>query len=60
MWEVFVCGQTPYSNIKDNKEVRRLVSSANIKLDQPENCPDDVYRIMQECWRYVSNINSTS
>ncbi len=50
MYEVWTLGMIPYHLIVDDKEVSRLVTQGE-RLSQPDNCPQQVYAIMQDCWK---------
>lgn len=50
LWEMFSFGQQPYGDMK-GIEVTELVMRGE-RLQQPERCPDDVYRIMEQCWAF--------
>ena len=39
----------PYCVITDDTEVARRVMNGE-RLEQPDNCPDPVYAMMQNCW----------
>jgi len=49
MWEIFTYGAVPYNEIPNNKEVITEVLNG-IRLNQPPDCPDEIYHIMQSCW----------
>ena len=49
MWEVYSFGELPYQG-KTNAETIELVSNEG-RLYNPEGCPEDVYYLMQRCWR---------
>jgi len=53
MWEVFTCGEMPYSGMK-NPDVVENVCNRNYRLSQTDHCPDAVYEIMCSCWHQVS------
>lgn len=40
MWELFTCGQLPYSEIQPN-DMQMAIASGN-RLKQPYNCPDEL------------------
>ncbi|XP_071506845.1 proto-oncogene tyrosine-protein kinase ROS-like [Diadema antillarum] len=48
VWEIMSRGQQPYP-ARSNVEVLRFVEAGG-RLEQPENCPDDVYEMMRMCW----------
>ncbi|XP_060085968.1 tyrosine-protein kinase SYK-like [Ylistrum balloti] len=50
LWEATSYGEKPYRRMK-GQEILEFVESGR-RLDRPEQCPDDIYRIMMECWRY--------
>lgn len=50
LWEMFSFGQPPYG-VMTGAEVIKLIES-NKRLVKPENCPDHVYRMMENCWNY--------
>uniref|UniRef100_A0A8W8J0U6 Tyrosine-protein kinase receptor n=1 Tax=Magallana gigas TaxID=29159 RepID=A0A8W8J0U6_MAGGI len=47
-WEVLTFGQQPYQ-ARTNIEVLHFVRSGG-QLDQPENCPQDIFELMKKCW----------
>jgi len=54
MWEVFTCGDMPYSGQK-NPDVVNEICHKRQHLSQPDNCPEPVFSIMLKCWQYVSS-----
>uniref|UniRef100_A0A8B9PH50 Tyrosine-protein kinase n=1 Tax=Apteryx owenii TaxID=8824 RepID=A0A8B9PH50_APTOW len=50
LWEAFSLGAVPYANLS-NQQMREAVEQG-MRLDPPEQCPDEVYRLMQRCWEY--------
>ncbi|XP_026288164.1 tyrosine-protein kinase Shark [Frankliniella occidentalis] len=50
LWEMFSFGQQPYGDMK-GIDVTELVMRGE-RLQQPDRCPDDVYRIMEQCWAF--------
>uniref|UniRef100_A0A3Q2YQB2 Tyrosine-protein kinase n=1 Tax=Hippocampus comes TaxID=109280 RepID=A0A3Q2YQB2_HIPCM len=50
MWEAFSYGRKPYKKMKQ-VEVSNFIESGK-RLSCPTNCPDRMYAVMQECWRY--------
>ncbi|XP_053934193.1 tyrosine-protein kinase Fes/Fps isoform X3 [Cuculus canorus] len=50
LWEAFSLGAVPYTNLS-NQQTREAVEQG-VRLDPPEQCPDEVYRLMQRCWEY--------
>ncbi|XP_071949329.1 tyrosine-protein kinase Tec-like isoform X2 [Antedon mediterranea] len=49
MWEVFSGGKMPYPTMT-NVEVVDQVTRHHYRMEQPESCPPDVYRLMRRCW----------
>ncbi|XP_025896337.1 tyrosine-protein kinase Fes/Fps isoform X4 [Nothoprocta perdicaria] len=50
LWEAFSLGAVPYANLS-NQQTREAVEQG-VRLERPEHCPEDVYRLMQRCWEY--------
>nr|XP_042712447.1 tyrosine-protein kinase Fes/Fps isoform X4 [Chrysemys picta bellii] len=50
LWEAFSLGAIPYSNLS-NTQTREAIEQG-VRLDPPEQCPEDVYKLMQRCWEY--------
>ncbi|XP_069073427.1 tyrosine-protein kinase ZAP-70 [Pleurodeles waltl] len=50
MWEAFTYGGKPYKKMK-GPEVMSFIEQ-NKRLDCPANCPDEMYKLMQDCWTY--------
>ncbi|KFP73101.1 hypothetical protein N310_07397, partial [Acanthisitta chloris] len=50
LWEAFSLGAVPYANLS-NQQTREAVEQG-MRLDSPEQCPEEVYRLMQRCWEY--------
>ncbi|KAJ8026007.1 Fibroblast growth factor receptor [Holothuria leucospilota] len=57
LYEVFTLGGTPYPGIA----ARYLVSQLRkgYRMEQPQNCPDDIYELMLTCWREEPNNRPT-
>ncbi|XP_035216668.1 tyrosine-protein kinase RYK-like [Stegodyphus dumicola] len=51
MWELITLGQQPYVEI-DPFEMH-LYLRDGYRLDQPKNCPDDLFEVMACCWSTV-------
>nr|XP_021155065.1 tyrosine-protein kinase Fes/Fps isoform X2 [Columba livia] len=50
LWEAFSLGAVPYANLS-NQQTREAVEQG-VRLDRPEQCPEEVYQLMQRCWEY--------
>ncbi|XP_032927040.1 tyrosine-protein kinase Fes/Fps isoform X2 [Catharus ustulatus] len=50
LWEAFSLGAVPYANLS-NQQTREAVEHG-VRLDPPEQCPEEVYQLMQRCWEY--------
>ncbi|KAJ8026006.1 Proto-oncogene tyrosine-protein kinase receptor Ret [Holothuria leucospilota] len=57
LYEVFTLGGTPYPGIP----ARYLVSQLRrgYRMEQTENCPDDIYELMLSCWKEDPNDRPT-
>ena len=54
MWEIFVLAKIqPYDGVQDQDIIQEAIKGKDRLLpDKPDACPDDVYRIMCECWEF--------
>lgn len=50
-------GKTPYSQMT-HQQVKEMVGNG-WQMPKAEECPDDVYKIMSECWLYDVNARKT-
>ncbi|XP_050165941.1 tyrosine-protein kinase Fes/Fps isoform X2 [Myiozetetes cayanensis] len=50
LWEAFSLGAIPYANLS-NQQTREAVEQG-VRLDPPQQCPEEVYQLMQRCWEY--------
>lgn len=50
LWEMFSYGQQPYGE-KKGIEAIQIVESGE-RLERPDDCPDDIYQVMMDCWEY--------
>ena len=48
MWEVFSFALQPYYGLS-NEEVTEAIRHGKV-LTRPDNCPSEIYKIMNECW----------
>ncbi|XP_053620906.1 tyrosine-protein kinase receptor [Plodia interpunctella] len=53
LWEVFSLGVMPYTGCA-NREVMEMVSGGG-RLEKPYGCPQEIYRLMCECWNPTPN-----
>ncbi|XP_031360158.1 tyrosine-protein kinase Mer isoform X3 [Lonchura striata] len=49
MWEIATRGMTPYPGVQNHEIYEYLFHGQRLK--KPEDCPDELYEIMSECWR---------
>ncbi|KAH9519997.1 hypothetical protein Btru_071432 [Bulinus truncatus] len=49
LWEVVTLGASPYPGIPPERLFPLL--STGYRMDRPEDCPDELYAIMQKCWK---------
>lgn len=58
LWEATSYGDKPYRKMK-GQEILRFLVEENQRLSKPPRCPDEVYEIMLECWKYDKNERPT-
>ncbi|XP_053377597.1 hepatocyte growth factor receptor-like isoform X2 [Mercenaria mercenaria] len=50
LWELLTRGVNPYPTV-DNWDILRYLKEGR-KLNKPDFCPNEMYRIMQQCWNW--------
>ncbi|KAJ8034583.1 Fibroblast growth factor receptor 3 [Holothuria leucospilota] len=53
IWEVFSSGNDPFRGV-NRVDFERLLQR-NVMLEQPKDCPEEVYDVMKLCWAYKSS-----
>lgn len=48
IWEMYSFGESPYGDMKGSDAIKLI--DAGERLKQPEACPDNIYKIMLDCW----------
>lgn len=49
LWEISTLGGFPYSNVQDDCLLRYIIHE-NGRLEQPNNVPSNIYKLMHSCW----------
>ncbi|XP_050523839.1 activated CDC42 kinase 1 [Daktulosphaira vitifoliae] len=49
LWEMFTFGEEPWAGLDATQVLTKLVRERQ-RLEQPEACPINLYRLMQQCW----------
>ncbi|XP_022179496.1 tyrosine-protein kinase Fer isoform X3 [Myzus persicae] len=49
-WEIFAKGGTPYSGLSNSKAREKI--DTGYRMPAPEGTPDEIYRLMLQCWQY--------
>ncbi|XP_054726733.1 insulin-like receptor [Anastrepha obliqua] len=50
LWEIVTLASQPYPGYS-NDQVLRFVIEGGV-MERPDNCPDKIYEIMQQCWEH--------
>ena len=53
LYDAWTLGMIPYHLIADDNEVARVVLQGE-RLSRPDNCPQQLYANMQDCWKSSS------
>ena len=53
LWEIITMGDSPYSHDPPELYLEKIRDGNH--LEQPWNCSNDIYEIMEQCWRYYPN-----
>ncbi|CAL1260972.1 unnamed protein product [Larinioides sclopetarius] len=51
LWEIMMLGATPYPGITPQRLYNLL--KAGYRMTKPENCSDELYYLMRQCWRAI-------
>lgn len=57
LWEMFSFGKQPYGDMKGIEAIQ-IVESGK-RLERPEDCPDEIYQVMLDCWAYNPDARPT-
>ncbi|KAK3089210.1 hypothetical protein FSP39_001772 [Pinctada imbricata] len=49
LWEIVTLGAPPYPGIPPERLYNLLI--AGYRMDRPEGCSDELYAVMQKCWK---------
>ncbi|XP_047985430.1 tyrosine-protein kinase Shark [Leguminivora glycinivorella] len=50
LWEMFSYGKQPYGDMRGTEAIQIVESGG--RLERPEECPDEIYQVMLDCWEY--------
>ncbi|XP_077287655.1 SH2 ankyrin repeat kinase isoform X2 [Arctopsyche grandis] len=50
LWEMYSYGKPPYGE-KRGADAIELIECGE-RLDRPEDCPEEIYSVMRDCWAY--------
>ncbi|XP_055689522.1 insulin-like receptor isoform X2 [Lutzomyia longipalpis] len=54
LWEMATLASQPYQGLS-NDQVLRYVIDGGV-MERPENCPDQLYNLMRDCWQHKPNL----
>ncbi|XP_046960107.1 tyrosine-protein kinase Shark isoform X2 [Vanessa cardui] len=54
LWEMFSYGQQPYGEMRGIEAIQVVESGQ--RLERPEDCPDEIYQVMLDCWAYSPDL----
>lgn len=54
LWEIATFGKSPYPGV-ELSNVYHLLESG-YRMECPDDCPDNVYRLMKNCWEWDPNV----
>lgn len=57
LWEIYSFGRVPYPRIHLAEVVKAVVKG--YRMDQPEGCPDEIYKLMEQAWHQNSEERPT-
>ena len=51
LWEIVTYGEQPYKELS-NKQVVKFVVNGGTEKNPTENCPENIFKLMQRCWKF--------
>ncbi|XP_043926220.1 activated CDC42 kinase 1 isoform X2 [Protopterus annectens] len=51
LWEMFTCGQEPWVGL-NGSQILHKIDKEGERLPRPEDCPQDIYNVMLQCWAH--------
>uniref|UniRef100_A0A8D8TU21 receptor protein-tyrosine kinase n=1 Tax=Cacopsylla melanoneura TaxID=428564 RepID=A0A8D8TU21_9HEMI len=54
LWEIMTFGEAPYPSIQGWDSMVPYLRSGH-RLEKPSHCSDEIYDMMQECWKYEAS-----
>ncbi|KPI95017.1 Tyrosine-protein kinase HTK16 [Papilio xuthus] len=57
LWEMFSYGKQPYGDMRGIEAIQVVESGQ--RLERPEDCPDEIYQVMLDCWAYSPDLRPT-
>ncbi|XP_022105268.1 tyrosine-protein kinase SRK2-like [Acanthaster planci] len=57
LYEIYTLGGVPYPGLDGFEVVRKLEDG--YRMEQPDNCPDELYIVMLECWHENPDLRPT-
>ena len=58
LWEIVTYGELPYQRLS-NEQVLKFVINGGTEQKSTENCPENIFELMQKCWK-IDPCNRTS
>uniref|UniRef100_A0A672RYW9 Activated CDC42 kinase 1 n=1 Tax=Sinocyclocheilus grahami TaxID=75366 RepID=A0A672RYW9_SINGR len=49
LWEMFTYGQEPWLGL-NGSQILHKIDKVGERLHKPEDCPQDIYNVMMQCW----------
>ncbi|XP_077413974.1 tyrosine kinase, non-receptor, 2b isoform X2 [Vanacampus margaritifer] len=58
LWEMFTHGQEPWVGL-NGSQILHKIDKESERLTKPEDCPQDIYNVMLQCWAQISDDRPT-
>ncbi|XP_032003588.1 activated CDC42 kinase 1-like isoform X3 [Hylobates moloch] len=59
LWEMFTYGQEPWIGL-NGSQILHKIDKEGERLPRPEDCPQDIYNVMVQCWAHKPEDRPTS
>lgn len=50
LWEIWTLGKQPFFELSNLEVIQQVIDGK--KLDQPKHCPNEIFELMNKCWKY--------